>query len=122
VEDLPAGAFDVVTAFECLHDLPFPDAALRAIRGALAPGGVLLVADLRAEPEARFPSGGTERLLYGFSIGVCLPDAMATPGSAQTGTLMRPGVLARLARDAGFTALEEAPVEHDLWRFTVLRP
>jgi hypothetical protein len=81
---------------------------------------VLLVADMRTEEHPRFPAEDAERLLYGWSIGVCLPDAMATPGSAQTGTLMRPQTLERLARDAGFASLRVAPVEHDLWRFTVL--
>jgi hypothetical protein len=34
-----------------------------------------------------------DRLMYGFSLLVCLPDGMSTPGSVGTGTVMRPDVL-----------------------------
>jgi SAM-dependent methyltransferase len=121
VRDLPReGRYDVVTAFECVHDLAFPVVALSAIRRSLAPDGLVLVADMRAEEEPRFPAGPVERLLYGYSIGVCLPDAMATPGSAQTGTVLRPSTLEQYAREAGFGRVEDAGVEHDLWRFWLL--
>jgi len=58
-----------------------------------------------------------ERLMYGFSLFVCLPDAMSHPGSVGTGTVIRQSTLDRYARDAGFEGVEVLPIENDLWRF-----
>jgi len=112
-----AGEFDVVTAFECVHDLPDPVAVLRAMRAAVRPGGYVLVMDERAAEEFAVPGDPLERLLYGFSLLCCLPDGLSTPGSVGTGTVMRPGVLAGYATAAGFDHVEVLDVEHDFFRF-----
>lgn len=112
-----AGAFDVVLAFECVHDMPDPVSVLAAMRAMARPGGYVLVMDERAAEEFGAPGDVLERLLYGFSILCCLPDGMSHPGSVGTGTVMRPSVLAGYAEQAGFARLEVLPVEHDLFRF-----
>ena len=49
VEDLSdasiPGTYDLVTAFECIHDMSDPVAALRAMRQLRAPGGTVVIAD-----------------------------------------------------------------------------
>ena len=48
------GPFDAVLLLEALHDMARPVEVLRALRDALAPGGVVLVADENvAEPFTR---------------------------------------------------------------------
>lgn len=37
---------------------------------------------------------------------ICLVDSMSIPGSVATGTVMRPAVLERYAREAGFAGIE----------------
>nr|MCW2728020.1 class SAM-dependent methyltransferase [Aeromicrobium sp.] len=114
----PAGGFDLVTAFECIHDLPDPVAVLAAMRGLARPDGVVLVMDERVPESFTGRSGDpVEQLMYGFSISICLPDSMSTTPSRATGTVMRPSVLRGYAREAGFTDVEVLPIEHDLWRF-----
>lgn len=113
--------FDVVTAFECVHDLADPVGVLRAVRGLLAPDGWVLVVDERVADELTAPAGPMDRWYYGFSLAVCLPDGLSHDPSAGTGTVMRPATLERYARAAGFSALEVLPVEHDLFRFYRLR-
>lgn len=121
--DLPAGAYDVVFAFECLHDLPHPVQVLTAARAALRPGGQVVVMDEAVAEEFTAPGDEVERLMYGYSLLVCLPDAMSTPGSAATGTVMRPEVLRAHARAAGFSQVEVLPVEDaGFWRFYRLLP
>ena len=39
--------YDLVTAFECVHDLPDPVAVLSAMRAMVRPGGTVLVVDER---------------------------------------------------------------------------
>jgi hypothetical protein len=58
-----------------------------------------------------------ERLMYGFSLMICLPDGMSHQSSAGTGTVMRPSTLRRYAIEAGFCEIETLPIENDLWRF-----
>lgn len=61
--------------------------------------------------------GDVERLMYGFSLFTCLPDGMSRQPTAATGTVMRPSLLKKYAREAGFSDLEFLPIENDLWRF-----
>ncbi len=58
-----------------------------------------------------------ERLLYGWSVLICLPDGMSHEGSVGTGTVMRPDVLRGYAEQAGLASVEVLEIEHDLWRF-----
>jgi hypothetical protein len=64
-----------------------------------------------------------ERLMYGFSLLICLPDSMSEQPSAATGTVMRPGVLRRYAQEAGFAGMDVLPIrDFGFWRFYRLRP
>lgn len=117
-----AGRFDLVTAFETVHDMGRPVAALAWMRELLADGGVVLVADERVGETFSAPGDAIERLNYGFSALHCLPATMAESDEAATGTVMRPPTLRRYAQEAGFSAVEIAPIEHDFWRFYLLRP
>lgn len=116
------GPYDLVTAFECLHDMPRPVPALAAMRRLAGPAGTVLVADMKAARQFDAPGDDVERLLYGFSLLICLPDSMSTPGSAATGTVLRPGTLRDYAIRAGYTRVDTLPVDHDLWRFYHLQP
>ncbi len=117
-----AGRYDLVTIFEALHDMSYPVDVLRAAGGLLADGGLMLIADERTEDAFTAPAGDGERLLYGFSLFHCLPVGMIGEGAAGTGTVMRADTLRRYAADAGFSSCEVLPIEHDSWRFYLLRP
>jgi 2-polyprenyl-3-methyl-5-hydroxy-6-metoxy-1,4-benzoquinol methylase len=116
-----AGTYDLVTAFECVHDLADPVGVLSAVRALVAPGGTVLVADEKVAETFTAPGGDVDRLMYGYSLTCCLPDGLSTRPSAGTGTVMRPGTLARYARDAGFAGVDVLPVAHDFFRFYLLR-
>ncbi|KQY55623.1 SAM-dependent methyltransferase [Nocardioides sp. Root140] len=109
--------YDVVTAFECIHDLPDPVAVLAAAREILAPGGTVLVMDERVPEAFNGPGDPVEHLMYNFSMFVCLPDSMSHTDSVATGTVMRPATLERYAREAGFKGAEVLPIENDMFRF-----
>lgn len=112
-----AGSFDVVMAYECVHDLPDPVGVLAAMRAIARDDAYVLVMDERTAESFAAPADPTERLLYGYSILCCLPDALSTPGAVGTGTVMRPSVLAGYAEAAGFSRLEVLPVENPDFRF-----
>jgi 2-polyprenyl-3-methyl-5-hydroxy-6-metoxy-1,4-benzoquinol methylase len=116
------GRYDVVTVFEALHDMSYPVEVLRAARGLLGDGGLMLVGDERAEEAFKAPASEVERLYYGFSVFHCLPVGMVGEGAAGTGTVMRPETVRRYADDAGFSSCEILPIENDFWRFYLLKP
>jgi 2-polyprenyl-3-methyl-5-hydroxy-6-metoxy-1,4-benzoquinol methylase len=117
-----AGRYDLVTIFEALHDMSYPVDVLRAARGLLAEGGVMLIGDERTEDSFSAPASEIERLYYGFSLFHCLPVGMVGEGAAGTGTVMRAETVTRYADEAGFSSCEVLPIEHDFWRFYLLRP
>lgn len=79
--------------------------------------GTVQIADMKAARQFTAPGDDLERLLYGFSLLICLPDSMSSPGSAATGTVLRPGTVRDYAIQAGYTRIDTLPVDHDLWRF-----
>ena len=119
---LAGAGYDLATMFEMVHDLARPVEALRAAREALGPDGVVLVADEPVGDAFAGPADDEERRYHGYSVLHCLPASMTEPGSAATGTVMRPDTLRRYATDAGFTSVEVLPVESAAFRLYLLRP
>jgi SAM-dependent methyltransferase len=112
-----AGDYDLVSFFECVHDMPDPVGVLRSARRMVAPGGTVLVMDEKVPDEFTGPGDAVEQLMYGISLLVCLPDGMSHRDSVGTGTVMRHDTLRGYAQEAGFADAEVLPVEHDMFRF-----
>jgi 2-polyprenyl-3-methyl-5-hydroxy-6-metoxy-1,4-benzoquinol methylase len=117
-----AGRYDLVTAFETIHDMARPVEALRKMRALLAPGGALIVADERVAEQFAAPGDEIERMNYAFSVIHCLPSCMAETPSAATGTVIRPSTMRKYAHEAGFREVQILPIENDFWRFYRLVP
>jgi 2-polyprenyl-3-methyl-5-hydroxy-6-metoxy-1,4-benzoquinol methylase len=111
------GRYDLVTAYECVHDMPDPVGVLGSMRRIAAPDGVVLVMDERVAETFTAPGDAVEQFMYGWSISCCLPDGLSHEGSVGTGTVMRPDTLRRYARDAGFADIEVLPVDDLFFRF-----
>jgi hypothetical protein len=86
------------------------------------PDGAVVVMDEAVADTFSSPVNEVDRLMYGFSLFICLPDGMSHQPSAGTGTLMRPDTLRRYAKDAGFFDVDVLPTgEFGFWRFYRLR-
>jgi SAM-dependent methyltransferase len=116
-----AGDYDLVTAFECVHDMSDPVGALTTMRRLAGDDGTVLVVDERAG-EAFADRTAIEELLYGFSVLHCLPVGLADQPSAATGTVMRADTVREYADEAGFAGVEVLPIEHFFFRFYRLNP
>jgi SAM-dependent methyltransferase len=111
------GRYDLALTCEVIHDLADPVGALVALRRVTSDGGAVLVVDEKAA-ESFWPSGDPiERLLYAFSVLHCLPAGRDRTPSAATGTVMRPDVFERYAREAGFSSVEVLDLDHPMFRF-----
>jgi SAM-dependent methyltransferase len=115
-----AGTFDLVCAFETIHDMTDPVKALRAMRSLRAEGGTVLVVDERCADSFTTDVEDGERFQQGWSALHCLPLSMLEPPAAGTGTIMRAPTLRMYAQAAGFADIEVLPIENGLWRFYLL--
>jgi hypothetical protein len=97
-----------------------PVDVLRAVRGALADDGSMLVVDERTNEAFTGEPDEREAYFYGWSILDCLPAGMYDQPSAGTGAVMRPATLRRYAEEAGFSGLDVLPIEHDAFRLYLL--
>lgn len=109
--------YDLVIAFECVHDLPDPVGVLTAMRRLAGDAGTVLVMDERVAETFTAPGDQVERLMYGYSLMCCLPDGMARQPSAATGTVMRPSTLESYAREAGFAGVDILDIPDEFFRF-----
>ena len=117
-----AGRYDLVTVFEAVHDMSRPVEVLATLRGLLADGGSVVIADEKVREDFVAPGTPFDRLVYGWSLASCLPAAMTDPQAVGTGAVMRPATLERYALDAGYARMEILPIEHYEWRFYRLFP
>ena len=119
------GSLDLVTAFDCIHDMTHPLEVMKAIRASLKPDGTWLLVDIKAldtfaENVAKNPMAS---LMYGISVMSCMSSAMSVPGGAGLGTLGLPESKAReMAAEAGFTRFHRLDIEHSLNAFYEVRP
>jgi SAM-dependent methyltransferase len=122
VEVMDAGAipgektYDLVAAFECIHDMSDPVSALRAMRRLVKDDGAVLVVDERAGDRLDPNAANLDWYLYGFSILHCLMVGMCEHPSAGTGCVMRTSTFREYALQAGFRKVEVLPVDHFAFR------
>jgi SAM-dependent methyltransferase len=116
------GPYDLVAAFECIHDMAYPVPALRKMRELAGSDGAVLIADEAAEDTLEDNKTFLGHFLYNFSVLHCLPQALVFPDAAGTGTVMRPSLLRDYAMQAGFSEFEVLPIENPFWRFYRLTP
>jgi 2-polyprenyl-3-methyl-5-hydroxy-6-metoxy-1,4-benzoquinol methylase len=116
---------DLVTTFDCIHDMTDPQGMIETIRGALRDDGSWLLVDIKAldtfaENAGRNPMAA---LMYGISVISCMSSGLSEPGGAGLGTLgLPPSRAEAMARDAGFTRFRVLPVEHAVNGFYEVRP
>jgi 2-polyprenyl-3-methyl-5-hydroxy-6-metoxy-1,4-benzoquinol methylase len=100
--------YDLVTTFDCLHDMGDPLAAARHVREALAPDGTWMVVEPIAgdRPEDNFNPLG--RMYYSFSTFLCVPNGLSQPGGYALGAQAGEAAVRQVVTDAGFTRFRRA--------------
>jgi 2-polyprenyl-3-methyl-5-hydroxy-6-metoxy-1,4-benzoquinol methylase len=117
-----SGPYDLVLVCEVLHDIARPVEALAAIRASLGHGGSVFVADENCADHFHARADEVQRFFHAYSVTHCLPTQLADDGAVGVGTCMRDGTFRAWAAEAGFTRVEDLPVEHLFFRFRRLRP
>jgi SAM-dependent methyltransferase len=99
------GTFDLVCLFDCLHDMGDPVGALTHIRGALAPGGTVMVVEPMAGDTVEENLNPVGAAYYGFSTLLCTPNSLSQPVAAALGAQAGEARLRDVADQAGFTSV-----------------
>lgn len=112
--DQPA-AFDLVTAFDAIHDQADPAAVLRGIHHGLKPDGVFLMQDIDSSSQLHknleHPIG---TFLYTISCMHCMTVSLAR-GGAGLGTCWGVELAEKMLREAGFQGIDLHRLEHDIF-------
>jgi ubiquinone/menaquinone biosynthesis C-methylase UbiE len=103
VAELPGDPqFDLITAFDAIHDQKSPDAVLRGIKRSLAPGGTFLMVDFKfASSVEGNMANPFAPMYYGVSLMHCMPVSLALGGKG-LGTVWGEQTARRMLAEAGF--------------------
>jgi 2-polyprenyl-3-methyl-5-hydroxy-6-metoxy-1,4-benzoquinol methylase len=108
-------AYDLITAFDAIHDQAQPTKVLAKIARALRPGGVFLMVDIAAssnlEENMDHPLGP---MMYAVSTTHCMTVSLALNGEG-LGTMWGTQLARKKLAEAGFTNVEVKNVEGDIF-------
>ncbi|MFI0352968.1 class I SAM-dependent methyltransferase [Actinomadura sp. 9N407] len=100
--------YDLVTMFDCLHDMGDPLAAARRVREALAPDGTWLLVEPFASDKVEENLNPVGRLYYSASTLLCVPNALSQPGGHALGAQAGAAAVREVVTQAGFTRFRRA--------------
>jgi SAM-dependent methyltransferase len=100
--ELQPGPYDLITMFDCLHDMGDPDAAAQTARRALRADGTLMLVEPAAGDSVEDNLHPLGRVFYAASTLVCTPCSLAQPGGKALGAQAGPARLTKLLTSAGF--------------------
>ncbi len=107
--DHPGGDYDLITMFDCLHDMGDPVGAARQVASLLAPDGTWMIVEPRAGDKTEENFNPVGRAYYAFSTLLCTPASLsqevglalgAQAGEARIRDVVTAGGLGRFRRAA----------------------
>ena len=111
--EVDTAAYDLVTAFDAIHDQAHPGRVLGNIHRSLRPGGTFLMVDIKAssqlENNLELPWAS---FLYAVSTVHCMSVSLGQGGDG-LGTVWGTELATQMLRDAGFTQVQQHELEQD---------
>ncbi len=109
-----AGKFDLVTAFDAIHDQAQPAAVLAAIARALRPSGSFLMQDIAGTSHVHHDrEHAMSPFLYTISCMHCMSVSLSNEG-AGLGAMWGSETAERMLGEAGFGQVELRSLPHDI--------
>ena len=99
----PGIGYDLVTFFDCLHDMGDPVGAARHVRKSLAPGGVWMLVEPFANDRLEDNLNPVGRLYYSASTLLCTPASLSQEVGLALGAQAGEKRLREVLTEAGFT-------------------
>ena len=101
-QDFPAEALDLITCFDCLHDMGDPAGAAAHIRKALKPGGSWMIVEPAAGDRLEDNLNPVGRIYYSASTMICVPTSLAQETGLALGAQAGEARIAAVVRSGGF--------------------
>ncbi|WP_421726060.1 class I SAM-dependent methyltransferase [Bauldia sp.] len=100
-EDLPGDDYDLITFFDCLHDMGDPVSAARRVRQALKPDGTWMIVEPFAEDRLEDNLTPVSRIYYAASLMTCVPASLGQDVGAALGAQAGEAKLREVVVDGG---------------------
>ena len=107
-QDFPGRDLDLVTFFDCLHDMGDPAGAARHVRSTLKPDGTWMVVEPQAADRVEGNLNPVGRLSYAGSTMICIPTSLDQPVGLALGAQAGFARLAEVIGDGGFTRVRKS--------------
>jgi SAM-dependent methyltransferase len=107
-DGFPGTGYDLVTCFDCLHDMGDPVAASRHVRRALADDGAWMIVEPKAGDRVEDNLNPVGRAYYAFSTMLCTPNALSQGGRLALGAQAGEARLRKTLTAGGFTRVRRA--------------
>ncbi|SFR04537.1 Methyltransferase domain-containing protein [Lentzea waywayandensis] len=102
-KDFSGTGYDLVTMFDCLHDMGDPVGAARHVRDAVAADGTWMIVEPMAGDHVEDNLNPVGRTYYGFSTLLCTPASLSQDVGLALGTQAGPARIRDVAVAGGFT-------------------
>jgi 2-polyprenyl-3-methyl-5-hydroxy-6-metoxy-1,4-benzoquinol methylase len=106
--EFPAKDLDLVTFFDCLHDMGDPVGAARHVRQALKPDGSWMIVEPAAGDLLEDNLNPVSRLYYAASTLICVPTSLDQPVGAALGAQAGLKMLSSAIAEGGFSSVRKA--------------
>ncbi|HBV95170.1 MAG TPA: SAM-dependent methyltransferase [Chloroflexi bacterium] len=100
--NFPGRGYDLVTTFDCLHDMGDPVGASRHVREVLAPDGTWMVVEPLAGDSVSENLNPLGRAYYAFSTMLCTPNSLSQEVGLALGAQAGEARIREVVREAGF--------------------
>lgn len=104
----PGSGFDLVTFFDCLHDMGDPQGAAAHVLSALAPDGTWMIVEPYAGDRLEENLNPVGRMFYCASTMICTPGSRAQEVGLCLGAQAGEARIGEIVRAAGFTRFRRA--------------
>jgi SAM-dependent methyltransferase len=98
----PGGGYDLVTMFDCLHDMGDPVGAARKVHEMLAPDGTWMIVEPAAGDRVEDNLNPVGRAYYGFSTLLCTPASLSQEVGLALGAQAGEARIREVVEAAGF--------------------
>ncbi|KQK32024.1 SAM-dependent methyltransferase [Bosea thiooxidans] len=107
-KDFPEQKYDLVTMFDCLHDMGDPVGAGKHVRESLARDGSWMIVEPFAHDHLKDNLNPVGRIFYGASTMICTPASLSQEVGLGLGAQAGEMRLRKVAMDAGFSQFRRA--------------
>lgn len=107
-KNFPGGDYDLVTVFDCLHDMGDPVGAASHVRSALAKDGTWMIVEPFANDELKDNLNPVGRVMYSFSTLLCTPCSRSQEVGLCLGAQAGEKRIREVVHAAGFTRFRRA--------------